>query len=270
MERSTTPTGEFYGFLQCAYDLFNQRLFGGNLPACLLTVQREKKTMGYFSAQRWSNPAGRQVHEISLNPVHFANHRLIEVLQTLVHEMSHLWQHEFGKASVRTYHNRGWAEKMESIGLMPSATGRPGGKKTGQNMMDYPIKEGGFSKACVALLQEGHQLPWVDRFPAPASVPLDSIAWMEEASGSIESPDTTAEPVTDRDDSEERLLLMLGTPVSTIMPNLASETEVRQAAKTKQKARYTCNSCAINVWGKVGLKLICGECGSPFESNLQA
>ncbi|WP_255519268.1 hypothetical protein [Xylophilus sp. ASV27] len=33
------------------------------------------------------------------------------------------------------------------------------------------------------------------------------------------------------------------------------------------RLKYTCNGCepAINVWGKLGLKILCGECGSEFE-----
>jgi len=35
---------------------------------------------------------------------------------------------------------------MESLGLVPSSTGAPGGKKTGQKMNDYPLKNGIFEK----------------------------------------------------------------------------------------------------------------------------
>jgi DNA-directed RNA polymerase subunit RPC12/RpoP len=32
----------------------------------------------------------------------------------------------------------------------------------------------------------------------------------------------------------------------------------------KKKATYNCNRCKTKVWGKPGLKLICGECGRPY------
>jgi hypothetical protein len=51
------------------------------------------------------------------------------VLSTLVHEQAHLWQHHFGKPGRGRYHNREWAAKMVEIGLIPSATGEPGGKQ---------------------------------------------------------------------------------------------------------------------------------------------
>ena len=43
-------------------------------------------------------------------------------------------------------HNKQWAEKMKSLGLMPSHTGLTGGKKTGQKMKHYPIPDGLFLK----------------------------------------------------------------------------------------------------------------------------
>ena len=41
------PTMQMYSFVQDAYDFFNDKLFAGELPPCLLTLQREKNTMGY-------------------------------------------------------------------------------------------------------------------------------------------------------------------------------------------------------------------------------
>ena len=45
---SNKPTIQMYTFIQNAYDFFNERLFNSELPACLLTLQREKNAMGYF------------------------------------------------------------------------------------------------------------------------------------------------------------------------------------------------------------------------------
>lgn len=129
------PTMQMYSFVQDVYDFFNDKLFAGELPPCLLTLQREKNTMGYFSSNRWQGGGKQVVHEIALNPAFFITHKPLELMQTLVHEMVHLWQHEFGKPSHRAYHNTEWANKMESIGLMPSDTGEPGGKRTGQRVI---------------------------------------------------------------------------------------------------------------------------------------
>lgn len=160
---SHLPTKQTYGEIQQAYDFYNQALFDGQLPPCLFTLQREKRTMGYFSSKRFVRrkptaaqqqaqpPAGAAeftlplastTDEIALNPEYFAAVPLMEVLQTLVHEMVHLWQAHFGTPSRACYHNREWANKMERLGLMPTDTGQPGGRKTGQTVMDYVIAGG--------------------------------------------------------------------------------------------------------------------------------
>ena len=47
------PTQETYSELQQAFDFFNENLFQGSLPLCLLTLQRQKNTFGYFALQRF-------------------------------------------------------------------------------------------------------------------------------------------------------------------------------------------------------------------------
>ena len=50
-----------YTSLDAAYDHFNRELFGGQLPPCLITMQRHKGAYGYFSGERFAsldNPAG--------------------------------------------------------------------------------------------------------------------------------------------------------------------------------------------------------------------
>lgn len=85
------PTQETYDEWQLAYGWFNQSLFNGQLPDCLITLQREKHTMGYFSRERFANRAGEKTDEIALNPAYFAVGGMREALQTLAHEMCHLW-----------------------------------------------------------------------------------------------------------------------------------------------------------------------------------
>lgn len=69
--------------------------------------------------------------------------------------MVHLWQHHFGKPTRSGYHNREWANKMESIGLIPGDTGEEGGKQTGQKMTHY-IEDGGkYEKAYAGWRSKG-------------------------------------------------------------------------------------------------------------------
>lgn len=69
--------------------------------------------------------------EIALNPELLEERSVKETLSTLVHEMVHLEQEHFGEAPKRAYHNKQWAEWMDRVGLVPSTTAAPGGKRTG-------------------------------------------------------------------------------------------------------------------------------------------
>jgi hypothetical protein len=171
------PTEEAYPELQAAYDLFNTHLFEAQLPPCLITMQRKNRSYGYFSPERWSHVAGAVTDEIALNPAHFASRSTAEVLSTLAHEMVHLWQHHFGSPSRNGYHNKEWASKMDTIGLMPSDTGESGGKRTGQAMTHCIVDGGPFAQVCADLLREGFVISWRDRRgeePEPVTVPGSS------------------------------------------------------------------------------------------------
>jgi hypothetical protein len=58
------------------------------------------------------------------------------------------------------YHNKEWAQLMCTIGLMPSDTGAPGGKQTGQRVSHYIIEGGPFDQAADVLLATGFCLNW--------------------------------------------------------------------------------------------------------------
>jgi predicted SprT family Zn-dependent metalloprotease len=154
-----------YVTLSAAFDFFNRVLFGGGLPPCLITMQRRKSCYGYYSSKRFEGRegTGRETDEIALNPGTFKGRSDKEILSTLVHEMAHHWQFCFGKPGRGRYHNREWAAKMEEIGLMPSDTGMPGGRKTGQRVTHYVIAGGSFEVACREFLAGGVRLEWQSR-----------------------------------------------------------------------------------------------------------
>jgi hypothetical protein len=156
------PTQETYTALQTAYEHFNRYLFGGALPDCLITLQRkEKRVHGYFWSQRFEDiNNGDRTDEIAMNPQHFKHRTIEQVLSTLVHEMAHQWQSHCGTPPRKAYHDKQWAQKMQSIGLMPSDTGQVGGKTTGQSMTHYIIAGGLFEQVCASLLSDGFKLAW--------------------------------------------------------------------------------------------------------------
>ena len=231
------PTSAAYGELRQAYETFNRRLFDGALPPCLLTLQREKRTYGYFSSKRFGNRQGETTDEIALNPEYFAVVPLLETLQTIVHEMVHLWQAHFGKPGRARYHNTEWADKMEAIGLMPSSTGRPGGRRVGDMMADYVIPGGQFATVAAELLErEDFGITWYDRFtPAEVLYPPSSPA---------ELPELGAQAFE-----------VAAAAGVAVVPKLPPNSTDRS-----NRVKYTCAGCGLNVWGKPDIRVGCLSC----------
>jgi len=164
MYNSNEPTAQTYGEFQKAYDFFNARLFNGQLPRCLITLQRKSRAYGYFCGERFVSSGETADHcdEIAMNPTHFRNRSDRETFSTLAHEMAHLWQQHFGKPPKTAYHNLEWAAKMEAVGLYPSSTGKPGGKRTGPKVSHYVIENGPYDVACKELIATGLTVTWSD------------------------------------------------------------------------------------------------------------
>lgn len=241
------PTPEAYSELQFAYDFFNRELFEGKLPDCLITLQRERKTEGYFSPRRFVRRSGEQTDEIAMNPSYFIIRPIRGVLQTLVHEMTHLWQQHFGKPGRRGYHNQEWASKMESIGLMPSSTGEPGGRKVGESMSEYIISGGRFDVVCAELLTQAFQLSWLDRFPPERpKLPLPQ----QSGSGHGYIDDVELEAGEDREEGEDR------DPVLENLEGLIQYPPEGGSSKSN-RVKYKCPTCTGSVWGKPGMLLGC-------------
>jgi len=223
----TLPIHTYIG-LELAYVFFNRELFGGILPSCLITLQRSRASYGYFSGDRFVNVKNQTevTDEISLNPMYFAERLPTNILSTLVHEMAHLWQHHFGRPSRGRYHNLQWAEKMHEIGLEPSDTGKPEGKKTGDSVSHYIVEGGRFDEACKEFLARNAALLYQD------------AAYRKNPTGENMGP--TGEDMGGGDGEDAAL------------------TRGRKAAS---KTKYTCERNGLNAWAKPGVRLLCGYCG---------
>jgi hypothetical protein len=150
-----------YGAFQKGYYFFNRELFGGSLPDVLVTLQRHAKAYGYFAPERFTGRTEHTAaHELALNPDGFTGRTDELILSTLAHEMAHVWQQSHGTPPRRSYHDREWAAKMKEIGLQPSTTGEPGGKKSGQSVTHYIIPGGAYARAFAKLNAAGFQLHW--------------------------------------------------------------------------------------------------------------
>ena len=165
-----TTTMAEYITLQSAFDHFNTALWAGKLPQVLITLQRKKGARGYFSPDRFAGRGFKgQTHELALNPDCFAGRSDREIISTLVHEMAHVWEQEFGKPPRGGYHGRAWADEMKRIGLQPSTTGAEGGKETGQKVSHYIVTAGAFDVAFSELEAAGLKLKWESK-SGPAKI----------------------------------------------------------------------------------------------------
>ncbi len=156
-------TMQEYQTLDGAYKFFNRKLFASSLPECLIVMQRKgKRNLGYFHPNRFTHRLDQNKHtdEISLNPDNFHGQTDEDILSVLAHEMVHLWQQHFDEPPRGGYHDKRWGRKMDEIGLLPTNTGQPGGKRTGQQMHHYVIPEGPFDIACKDFLSSGKNLNW--------------------------------------------------------------------------------------------------------------
>jgi predicted SprT family Zn-dependent metalloprotease len=164
-------TSENYKVFEDAYMFFNEKLFDNKLPECLIVFQQRKsKILGSFSSKRYYSRNGEEiVSELTLNPDNFINRTDEEILSTLVHEMCHVWQIDVEKEKSTKYHDKSWGITMESLGLIPSNTGKEGGKKTGIQMTQYIDEQGKFIYFAREFL-ENNKLKW-NRLSSNNNVP---------------------------------------------------------------------------------------------------
>jgi hypothetical protein len=202
-------------------------------PACSHFNARKRRTA--ISRQiSLGRHDGSKADEIALNPAYFGVVPIREVMLTLVCALVHCWQAHFGSPGRRRYCNREWADKLESIGVMPSKTGKPEGKRTGERIRGYVVEGGRFELACQKLLTAEFELSWADRFPARHVSAEALLAATEEEMSELDGAEI----------------------------ELADETPAKPS-----RTKYTCTTCETSVWGKADLQLGCRVCGNAYEVN---
>lgn len=173
----STPTADAYAVWDRAFRFFDQELFGGVLRDCVITLTRTR-ALGYFCPGAYQDRDGAVAHEISMNPTWFEAFGDPAALSVFVHEMTHLWRHDHGPLNRKGgkgaggYHDLPWAEHMERNGLMPSHTGKPGGRRTGFQMAHYIVEGGAFDRACREFLADGNFVDWRDGLVKRSASPI--------------------------------------------------------------------------------------------------
>lgn len=232
-----SPTKECMLYWVAVYKIMNRCLFGGKLPNCMITLERRGRAFGYFRPYSFKNREGDVAHQIAMNPEFFEPYGDLEALQTFAHEMCHLWREVLGPRNkngctgTRGYHCRVWGRKMETIGLMPSHTGKPGGRKTGYQMMDYVIEGSKFDLLSQELLKNGMHVEWRDAVQRQAKPNSTEPDFMDEVG--VGPSSQTGEPLSN----------------------------AGQKPKRQTRAKFVCPSCELKAYAKPGARLVCGDCG---------
>jgi predicted SprT family Zn-dependent metalloprotease len=147
-------TSELYNNLQTAYDYFNEKLFDGELPQCLIVLQRKTNILGYYRKNAFTNSECENIDEIALNPDGFIR-PIEEILSTLVHEQAHLLCEHRGYISRKGHHAKQWIDVMKGIGLQPISLKNGEDVNEGAAKLSHRIVEGDcFDLACKKLLEE--------------------------------------------------------------------------------------------------------------------
>jgi len=160
-ETKPSPMIEEYRTLDQAALVFNLA-FGLQLdPMPIITLNnRARRASGFCKAKAFKHREHEVfVSEVALNPDTFGQRSDKAILSTLAHELVHEWQNQHGTPSRGGYHNAQWANTMQRIGLMPSTTGKPGGKRTGGSVSHYIVNGGLFDQVASEFLK-GVKLQW--------------------------------------------------------------------------------------------------------------
>lgn len=154
-KKGETPTeiSEITAFLETAYDVLNDRFFGGKLPEVKITIQSSPGAHGHFTPwNAWSD--GKNGYpEINLG-AETLNRPIEDVLATLQHECIHCYCHHAGiKDTSRggTYHNSRFRKEAEARGLIIDYDSGIGHSLTtpAQELLDL-VKEYGWQDVSLA------------------------------------------------------------------------------------------------------------------------
>ena len=129
--------------LKKAFDYYNEKLFSGKLEDCYITIQKSRHWSGYFKPKSHVMRDGEtKCHTICIESTSFFDRDERAVASTLVHEMMHLWQYQYGKYPKTPTHNKEFIKKLEFLGFKAVKLDKTGRKMTQE------VKEGGlFARA---------------------------------------------------------------------------------------------------------------------------
>ena len=143
--KQTTKMSRAVGMLEKIYFHLNEDFFESALPIPIITVQSKPGTYGHCTvAKVWQRPDGN-TYELNI-AAEVLNYPIEETLDTMIHEMVHLYCRENGiKETSRggKYHNGRFKEEAEKRGLECYRCGQYGwNTRAGDNLVEYAMNKG--------------------------------------------------------------------------------------------------------------------------------
>lgn len=142
--KQTTKMSRAVGQLEKIYFHLNEDFFEGDLPIPIITVQSKPGTYGHCSvAKVWQRPDGN-TYELNI-AAEVLNYPIEETLDTMIHEMIHLYcrEHDIKEVSRGgTYHNGKFKAEAEKRGLECYRCGQYGwNTRPSEKLVEYALEK---------------------------------------------------------------------------------------------------------------------------------
>lgn len=145
--KETIKMSRAVGQLEKMYNTLNTDKFAGALPTPIITVQSKPGTYGHCTVGKVWKRADGETYEMNI-AAEAANAPIEELIDTLVHEMIHLYCRENGIQETSRggkYHNGKFKELAEEKGLKCFKAGQYGWNTQGMGndtLVEYAIEKG--------------------------------------------------------------------------------------------------------------------------------
>lgn len=145
--KETTKMSRAFGQIERMYNSINADKFNNVLPVPIITIQSMKGTWGHCTrAKVWRKKDG-EAYEMNI-AAEVADACLEEIIDTLIHEMIHLYCRENNIQETSrggTYHNHIFKELAEEKGLQTIKTEKSGWNTIGtgnDKLIEYALSKG--------------------------------------------------------------------------------------------------------------------------------
>lgn len=145
--KETTKMSRAVGQLEKMYNTMNQDFYGGALPTPIITVQSKPGTYGHCTTGKVWKRKEDDTYEMNI-AAEVLNCEIEEIIDTLLHEMVHLYCRENGIQEVSRggkYHNGKFKALAEKCGLLCVKAGQYGWNTQGtgnDKLTEYALEKG--------------------------------------------------------------------------------------------------------------------------------